>query len=170
MVLQRQCIVLQCSQRRCSWIPTVYSVYHTSKATYLQPQIDHHLYADDTQVYIPLSRADTYLSLKQLGDCLSDISGRMTNNKFRLNANKTNIIIIGISRQRTKLTHCLLPIKPFLLESLLFWHPSPNNSIHLVFTCCLFPGLRLKLELVLFQLLSLLFIIHSLNMLSHQIA
>ena len=33
----------------------------------------------------------------------------------------------------------------------------------------LFPGLKLMLGLVLFQLLSLLFGIHSLNMLSHQI-
>jgi len=29
----------------------------------------------------------------------------MTNNKLRLNANKTDLIIIGISRQRSKLTH-----------------------------------------------------------------
>jgi len=49
-------------------------------------------------------------------------------------------------------------------------HPSPEFSIHLVFTCCLFPGLKLILGLVLFQLLSQqLFGTHSLNMLSHQI-
>ena len=50
-------------------------------------------------------QADTDLSLKQLGDCLSDISGWMTNNKLRLNASKTNFIIIGTSRQCSKLTH-----------------------------------------------------------------
>ena len=41
--------------------------------------------------------------LKQLGNCLSDISGWMTNNKLRLNANKTDFIIIAKSRQRSKL-------------------------------------------------------------------
>ena len=35
---------------------------------------------------------------------LGDISGWVTNNKLRLNANKTDFIIIGTSRQRSKLT------------------------------------------------------------------
>jgi len=61
-------------------------------------KLDHHLYVDDTQLYISLSTADTDHSLKQLSDCLSDIFGWMTNNKLRLNANKTEFIIIGTSR------------------------------------------------------------------------
>jgi len=40
-----------------------------------KPQIDHHLYADDTQAYVSLFRADTDLSLTHLGNCLSAISG-----------------------------------------------------------------------------------------------
>ena len=32
-------------------------------------KLDHHLYEDDTHVYISLSAADTDFSLKQLGDC-----------------------------------------------------------------------------------------------------
>jgi len=47
-------------------------------------KLDHHLYADDTQVYISLSTADTDISLKQLDDCLRDISGWMTNNKHNI--------------------------------------------------------------------------------------
>ena len=47
---------------------------------------------------------------------------------------------------------------------------NPENSVHLIFTCCLFPGLKRVLGLMLFQLLSLLFGIYSLKMLSHQIA
>ena len=46
-------------------------------------------------------------SLKQLGDCLSYISGCMTNKKLRLNAKNTYFIIIGTSRQRSKLTRFL---------------------------------------------------------------
>jgi len=64
----------------------------------------HHLYADDTQACIYVCTSESYLSLKQLGDCLSDISGWMTNNKLRLNANKTDFIIIGITRQRSEVT------------------------------------------------------------------
>ena len=65
-----------------------------------------------------------------------------------------------------------LPINLFLLRNLHIYfpcflqHPSPESSVHPVFTCCLFPGLKLMLELVLFQLL---FEIHSLNTLSHNI-
>jgi len=59
--------------------------------------------------------------------------------------------------------------KPSYIFSMLSLTPNPRElSVHLVFTCCLFPGLKLILGLVLFQLLSLLFGIHSLNMLSHQ--
>jgi len=60
--------------------------------------------SDDTQVYISLFTADTGISLKQLGDRLSDISGWTTNNRLRLNANKTDFFIIGTSRQHSKLT------------------------------------------------------------------
>jgi len=44
-------------------------------------KLDNCFYADDTQVYIYLSTADNDLYLKQLSDCLSFISGWMTNNK-----------------------------------------------------------------------------------------
>ena len=91
---------LQCSPMLCSWTTTVYFVYLNSLI-----HSYHHLYADDTQLYISLSTADTDLSLKQLGDLLTDISGWMTNNKFRLNANKTDFIIIGTFRQCGRLTH-----------------------------------------------------------------
>ena len=75
------------------------SLIHTHK-------LDHRLYADNIQeVYISLFTADTHLSLKQLGDCLSDISGWMTNNKLRLNVNKTDFIIIGTAQQ----TYSFLP-------------------------------------------------------------
>ena len=64
-------------------------------------ELEHHLYADDTQVYISLSTADTDMSRKIFSDCISDISGWMTNNKLGLNLNKTDFIIICTSRQRS---------------------------------------------------------------------
>jgi len=78
---------------------TLSSLIHSHK-------LDHHLYTDNTQVYISLSMANTDLSLKQLGDCLTDICGWMTNNKLRLNPppqKKTDFISIGTSRQCSKL-------------------------------------------------------------------
>ena len=75
--------VLRCSPRLCSWSTT--TLYSTPLSSHTDShKLDHHLYADDTQVYISLSIADTDLSLKTLRGCLSDI-------------NET--------RQRSKLTH-----------------------------------------------------------------
>ena len=68
-------------------------------------KLDHHINADETQVYISVSTTDTNISLKPLGDCLSDISGWMTNNKLIRNANKRDFIIISTSRKSSKLTH-----------------------------------------------------------------
>ena len=70
------------------------------------------LHADDTQVYISLYIVDTDLSLKYIGVCHSDISCWMANDKLKLNANKTDFISIGTSRQRSKRTH-FLPTNSF---------------------------------------------------------
>ena len=67
-----------------------------------QHSLGSHLYAADTQVYTSLSAANAYLSLIKLGDCLRDISGRMTNN--RLNIDKTYFIIISTFKQHRKLS------------------------------------------------------------------
>jgi len=68
-----------------------------------------------------------------------------------------------------------LPIKLFLLEILciqtflnFFLAPKPRELHSSVFTS-LFPGLKLMLALLLYQLLSLLFGTHSLNMSSNNI-
>jgi len=89
--------------------------------------------------------------LTQLGDCLNDVSGWITNNRFRLNADKTDFIIIGTSRQCSKLTrffpmpilhHSITPSHIvrnlqvtfdsnlyFRNISLLFLFPSPKHSL-----------------------------------------
>ena len=61
--------------------------------------------------------------------------------------------------------------EPSYLFSMLSLAPiSPEYSVHLVFICRLFPGLKLILGLVLFSVaLSLLFETLSLNLLNHQI-
>ena len=63
-----------------------------------------HVYVNDTQVYICLSIAGTYLSLAKLGACLGDFSRWMTNKRLRLNADKIDFLIIYASRQCSKLT------------------------------------------------------------------
>ena len=65
--------------------------------------LDHHLYADDTHIYISLVTSDTNRSLNQLSDCLQDISLWVTDSKLKLNADKTEFLIIGTPKQCGKL-------------------------------------------------------------------
>ena len=54
--------------------------------------LDHHLYADDTQIYAALVTPDTCHPLNQLRDCLQDVSLWMKNSKLKLNADKKDRI------------------------------------------------------------------------------
>ena len=67
--------------------------------------VSHHMYADDTQVYMELSQSDTHKSISSLSDCLTDISLWMKSSKLKLNSNKTEFIIIGTKQQRNKLSN-----------------------------------------------------------------
>ena len=64
--------------------------------------LSHHLYADDTQVYISLSQSNVQESLSTLSDCLTDILSWMESSKLKLNPDKTDLIIIGTKQQRNK--------------------------------------------------------------------
>ena len=85
--------------------------------------VSHHMYADDTQVYIELSQSDTHKSISSLSDCLTDISLWMKSSKLKLNSNKTEFIIIGTKQQRHKLSNHF-PVK--LLDNDI----SPSDSVH----------------------------------------
>ena len=125
--------------------PLLFTLYTTPLSSLIHSHnLDHLLYADDIQVYIYLSTADTDLSLKQLRDCLSDISGWMANNKLRLDANKTDFIFIGISKQRINRNH-------FFPMNILSHSITPSDTVrnlgvtfdsdcnfrnHVTLTCC----------------------------------
>ena len=93
------------------WCPTGFCfgafafhfIHNTFKLCYPRSQLGHHLYADDTQIYISLTTPDACRSLNQLRVCLQDVSLWMKNSKLKLNANKTEFIIIGTVTQRAKL-------------------------------------------------------------------
>lgn len=66
--------------------------------------LNHHLYADDTQIYLTLSAPDVAASLERLQECLQSVSQWMTCSKLKLNPNKTEFILIGTKTQRDKVS------------------------------------------------------------------
>ena len=86
--------------------------------------VSHHMYADDTHVYIELSQSDTHKSIFSLSDCLTDISLWMKSSKLKLNSDKTEFSIFGTKQQRHKLsTH--FPVK--LLDNDITTYDSVRN-------------------------------------------
>ena len=57
--------------------------------------VKHHFYADDTHLFIHLSPDDNLKSLDRLKSCLNDIQVWMSENKLKLNSDKTEFIVFG---------------------------------------------------------------------------
>ena len=65
--------------------------------------IGFHFYADDTQLYVHLNHKNAPAAFDSLNNCLNDVKEWMATNKLKLNASKTEFIILGNKRQRSLL-------------------------------------------------------------------
>lgn len=59
--------------------------------------ISFHCYADDSQIYVPLSKKDAF-SLRPLLSCLEEIKAWMALNFLNFNEKKTEVMVFGPSR------------------------------------------------------------------------
>ena len=73
----------------------IHSIYNAPSSVVRRHNIFHHLYADDTQIYLSLSKTDPEMSLSLVQQCLQDVSDWMIASKFKLNPDKTEFILIG---------------------------------------------------------------------------
>ena len=64
--------------------------------------IHHHLYADDSQLYVSFSSGNSAAALNGLQSCLASFQSWMSTNKLKLNPNKTEFFLIGNEWQRSK--------------------------------------------------------------------
>ena len=93
--------------------PVLFILYITPLSAIISSfDIHHHLYADDTQIYMSLSVSNAKESLEKLHHCLMGVSAWMTGSKLKLNPSKTEFLLIGTKLQREKFLNnfpCLLP-------------------------------------------------------------
>ena len=72
--------------------------------------ISHHLYADDTQIYIAITPQNASTAIPELQSCLQSVRKWMNTNKLKLNPDKTEFIVFGSKRHRSQLSH-LFPVE-----------------------------------------------------------
>ena len=70
--------------------------------------INRHLYADDTQLFFSFHPAQFDVKVSHLQYCLQEISSWMHANLLTLNSSKTNFLVIGLSKQLSKIDTSVL--------------------------------------------------------------
>ena len=76
--------------------PLLFTLYTTPPSKIIsRHNVCHHLYADDTQIYITLSKSEPDMSLALFQDCLLDVCDWMRSSKLKLNPDKTEVLLFG---------------------------------------------------------------------------
>ena len=81
--------------------PVLFTLYTSPLSTLIQNSgIQHHLYADDTQLHVALTPANLEDQICKLQTCAKDISKFMNGMMLKLNPEKTEFLVIGPKRRR----------------------------------------------------------------------
>ena len=84
--------------------PILFIMYTTPLSSLLSNTgINHHLYADDTQLFISFSPSSYPTSIIQLQSAIAQVSSWMSSNLLVLNPTKTEFLVIGNPQQLAKL-------------------------------------------------------------------
>lgn len=76
--------------------PLLFCAYMTKLGLIIQRHdLNYHIYADDTQIYLSFDINDSLVAIRQLELCISDIRAWMVEHKLKLNDDKTEFIVIS---------------------------------------------------------------------------
>ena len=76
--------------------PILFTLYTSTLGDILKKHgVKYHMYADDTQIYLPFNLADSEQAILKIQNCIVDIRKWMAANFLRLNDDKTEFMILG---------------------------------------------------------------------------
>ena len=83
---------------------TPFTLYTTPLSSVISKfNVTHHLYADDTKIYLEPDSRNFDSSIAELTNCLEAVQAWIGNNKLKLNPDKTEFIVIGDDQIRSSL-------------------------------------------------------------------
>ena len=93
--------------------PVLFALYTTPLSSLISSYaLDHHLYADDTQLFTCFTPSNSLDSISSIETAFNSISDWMTHNFLAINPSKTEFILIGTPSQLSKLQNPALTISP----------------------------------------------------------
>ena len=85
--------------------PLLFILYTTPLSSLISDSsVKHHLYADDTQLFISFAASDFSTNISHLRATIDLVSNWMSSNLLSLNQSKTEFLLIGLSTQLSKLS------------------------------------------------------------------